>query len=277
MYSLSAGLKPLRPFDAWFGAHQRLDRFALKELHQLSGDGVVFPSVKQLLEFEGINGPDGIKIKTPAQGEPWHFYNPYDHTDTQIFDNMRVNYKNLVKALRAGNMTRASFEAAWLAHAIVDGLTPAHHYPYEEELVRLRGGQGKETRVSYKEKLLVTGDTVKETLKNNWGLVGDKGLLSTHMMFEFGVAVMIVPMRSISKKHAFNAAEVGLAYTKDGYIKYFQKVAREIADMQLYQSFYKAGWTPSLGRKVRGHMVPRIIHAVTLAWFSAVIEASKKR
>jgi hypothetical protein len=29
--------------------------------------------------------------------------------------------------------TERAFQAAWLAHAVVDGLTPAHHYPYESE------------------------------------------------------------------------------------------------------------------------------------------------
>lgn len=276
MYSVSAGLKPLRTFDAWFGAHQRIDRFALKQLQTvLSTDEIThFPTAKQLLEFEGINGPDGIKIKTPAQGEPWHFYNPYDPADTQILDIMRNHYKNLVVALKKENPTRASFEAAWLAHAIVDGLTPAHHYPYEDELLRLRGGAGVDTRTSYKEKLLMPGSSVFEKFKNNWAMMGDKGLLSTHMAFEFGVAVLIVPMRS-TRKNSLNAAELKLAGAKDGYIKYFQKQAKEIAELKLYERYYQSGWTPSMARRVRGQMTPLIVNAVTIAWYAAIIEAGK--
>lgn len=276
MYALSAGLKPLRSFDAWFGAHQRLDRFALKQLSLLLDpqQAALFPTSKQILEFEGINGPDGIKLKTPAQGEPWHFYNPYDPADDQILAIMRSNYKNLVSALKKGNMTRAAFEASWLAHAIVDGLTPAHHYPYEEEIVRLRGGEGLDSRTTYKDKLVMSGDTVRERLKNNWALVGEKGLLSTHMAFEFGVAVLIVPMRH-GRAIRLNAAELTLASSKDGYIKYFQKTAKEIADFELYQKFYQTSWTPSLARKVRTKMVPMIVDAVTVAWYAAVIEAQK--
>ncbi len=276
MYSLSAGLKSLRTFDAWFGAHQRLDRFALRQLKLLVRDDqlAAFPKSKQLMEFEGINGPDGIKVKTPAQGEPWHFYNPYDPKDTQILDIIRTHYKTLVKALKSGNETRAAFEAAWLAHAIVDGLTPAHHYPYEDELLRLRGGAGIDTRTSYKEKIVMPGASVFERFKNNWAMIGDKGLLSTHMAFEFGVAVLIVPMRSTRKK-GLNAAELKLSGTKDGYIKYFQKQAKDIADLDLYKRFYKAGWTPSMVRRVRGNMAPMIVNAVTLAWYAALTEARK--
>lgn len=276
MYSVSAGLKSLRTFDAWFGAHQRLDRFALRQLKTLIPPDQMagFPNAKQLMEFEGINGPDGIKIKTPAQGEPWHFYNPNDPDDTQILDILRGHYKKLVSALKKGNSTRASFEAAWLAHAIVDGLTPAHHYPYENELLRLRGGAGIDTRTSFKEKVIMPGDGVVEKFKNNWAMVGDKGLLSTHMAFEFGVAVLIVPMRS-TRKMSLNAAELKLASSRDGYIKYFQKQAKDIADLDMYKHFYKLGWTPTMVRRVRNQMAPMIVNAVTLAWYAAIVEARK--
>jgi len=276
VYSLSGGVKPLRPFDAWFGAHQRIDRFAIKRLEQVVGEQKVtaFPTIKQILEFEGINGPDGIKIKTPAQGEPWHYYNPRDKEDTRILDIIRANYKNLVKALKEENSTRAAFEAAWLAHAIVDGMTPAHHYPYEEELVRLRGGQSIETRNTYRGKLLMPGETLPQRIKHNWEMMGDKGLLSTHMAFEFGVAVLIVPMRR-GTSDALNEAELQLARTKDGYIKYFERRATDIAELELYEKFYHLGWTPKMVRLVRKQLVPAIVDTVTLAWYAAVAEARR--
>lgn len=56
---------------------------------------------------------------------------------------------NLTEALKADNYQRAAFEAAWMAHAITDGLTPAHHYPFEEKLEELRG-ESIETRNSTK-------------------------------------------------------------------------------------------------------------------------------
>lgn len=278
MYSLSGGLKPLRPFDAWFGAHQRIDRYAMNQLEDVFSDNNKnwIISRKQLLNFEGIDGPDGIKLKTPAQGEPWHYYNPFDESDTAILDIIKNHHSNLVKALRRGNRTRAAFEAAWMAHALVDGLTPAHHYPYEAELTRLRGGKGIETRTSYRDKLIAPGDTVGKKFKNNWEMVGDKGLMSTHMMFEFGVAVLIVPMGGLSKKKTLNAAELALAGQKDGYLKYFKKSAKEIANLKLYEKFYKAGWTPGLAKQVRGSMIPKIVNTVTLAWYSAALLAEKK-
>ena len=275
MYSGSS-LKPLRSFDAWFGAHQKIDRIAARHLKYLLGaQATIFPTVKSMMQFEGFDGPDGIKIKTPAQGEPWHYYNPYDKEDTQIIELLKKNFAELVTALKKDDKIRAGFEAAWLAHGLVDGLTPAHHYPYEEELVRLRGGAGKETRTSKREKVLMPGETIREKVSNNWGMWGEKGLLSTHVAFEIGVAVLIVPMRLTNRLP--NAAELQLARTKDGYIKLFQKAAVEIAELKLYERFYQSGWTPKVARLVRSELVPKIVDVVTLAWYAAVHEASKKR
>src|SRR6185312_4461763 len=117
----------------------------------------LFPKRRAIVRFEGMDGPDGIKRKTPAQDEPWHYLDPTNENDTQLLDIIDGHFDQLVLALREKNNTRAGFEAAWLAHAIVDGLTPAHHYPYEAKLSELRG-QGKETRTTIKEKLVIPGE-----------------------------------------------------------------------------------------------------------------------
>lgn len=269
MYAGST-LKQLKYFDAWFGAHQKIDRTALRHLHTCAGTGQ-FPNRKQILKFEGIDGPDGIKRKTPAQDEPWHFFDPNDAADTQLLDIIADHYKSLVKALREQNNTRASFEAAWLAHAIVDGLTPAHHYPYEQELVRLRGGAGIETRTTPKEKLLMPGDTIPKQVSNNWKMWGDKGLLATHLAFEMGVAVMIMPLRL--GRATPSQADLHLATSLPAE-QLFLRRAQEIDSMHLYEQFYKSGWTPKLAKVVRQDLLPKIINTVTLVWYAASKEAA---
>src|SRR4051812_47261517 len=122
-----------------FHAHQKLDRVARKHLEQLLPE-VFFPSSKQILKFEAGHGPDGAKLKRQNQVEqPWHFVDPHDVTDTLIHDEIEHHYCGLRDALKKRDDVRAAFEAAWLAHALVDGLTPAHHYPYEKMLEELRG------------------------------------------------------------------------------------------------------------------------------------------
>jgi len=267
-------LVPMKKFDAWFGAHQKIDRIARKNLRVVLADNAAFPLARQITRFEGIDGPDGIKRKSPAKDEPWHFLDPFEASEETVAGLIADHYVDLVQALRDYDMTRASFEAAWLAHAIVDGLTPAHHYPYEEELIKLRGGEGIETRSSAKEKVLMPGDTVTKQFKNNWKMWGDKGLLATHLSFEWGVAAIIAPLRL--KRSRPTAEELAEA-ERLGIAQLFLKRARQIAELRMYDEFYKSGWTPRLAKQVRRELAPIIINTVTLSWYVAIHDANKPR
>src|SRR5690606_5123358 len=144
------------------GVHQKFNRTARKMLSKIAETNG-FPSAKVINHFEGRNGPDGVKAKSPAQDEPWHYYDPYDPDDTQLLTIIEGHFRNLVKELKEQDEEKAAFEAAWLSHALVDGLTPAHHYPYEAELERIRGA-GKETRNTIRNKLIIKGETRRDAL-----------------------------------------------------------------------------------------------------------------
>lgn len=252
------------------GAHQKLNRLARSGLRQLLGDNKSFPSTREILHFEGINGPDAIKRKSPAKDEPWHYYSPFDTADTSLLDIIQVHYEQLVKSLKNKDEVRAAFEAAWLAHAIVDGLTPAHHYPYEEVLTELRGGAGIETRTTIKEKLVLPGDTRRKQVHNNWKMWGPRGLFATHSLFELGVAVLIAPF---SEKQVRLKAKDVADIESYGVVELFQRTAKEIGGLNMYDQYYKSGWTPRLARQVRNHLAPAIVKMVALAWYAAAIEA----
>lgn len=273
MYSGST-LKQLRTLDTWFGAHQKIDRLAYRHVKQLGQNTthITLPSIKNILAFEGVNGPDAIKRKTPAQDEPWHYYDPTNVDDTKLLDIISDHHQQLVLALREKNDTRAAFEAAWLAHAVVDGLTPAHHYPYEEELKKLRKGAGIETRKTPKDKLLMPGDTVREKMRNNWQMWGDKGLLATHIAFEAGVALLVLPLRY--KKLNLPTAQPKQT-GRNPYLLFFMSQAKKIAADGYYQQFYDSAWTPMLAKKVRRELIPEIVLTVAYVWYSALIEAQK--
>lgn len=253
------------------GAHQKLDRLARGSLRSLlNTDDGRFPEAKAILHFEGVNGPDAIKRKSPAKDEPWHYYSPFDDADTQIIEIIGQHYDHLVKALKAQDDVRASFEAAWLAHAIVDGLTPAHHFPYEETLTELRGGAGIETRTTVKEKIILPGDTRRQQVKNNWKMWGPRGLLATHGFFEFGVAALIAPF---SRKQVPIAEKDMHDLYKYGVLELFRRKAKEIDGLDMYGRYTNYGWTPRLARQVRNHLAPAIVKMVTLAWYAAAIDA----
>ena len=252
------------------GAHQKIDRVARKHLTKLVTDPKLFPSSKMILQFEGKNGPDAIKRKSPAKDEPWHYYSPFDDDDSRLIELIREHYNELVKQLKANNSERSAFEAAWLAHAIVDGLTPAHHYPYEEKLVELRGGEGIESRTTIKEKLVIPGETTTKRVKNNWKMWGPRGLFTSHGLFELGVATIIAPLgfgEAIPTKSELAAVkELGIT-------EQFKHKAREIAVLDMFDLYCKRGWTPKLAWQVRHKLGPTIVQTVTLAWYSALADA----
>jgi hypothetical protein len=252
------------------GAHQKLDRLAHAGLRRLLEDPTVFPSIRQVLHFEGVNGPDAIKRKSPAKDEPWHYYSPFDDDDNKLIDLLDAHYDRLVSALKQKDQVRAAFEAAWMAHAIVDGLTPAHHYPYEEVLTELRGGEGIETRTTVRQKLVLPGETRREQVKNNWKMWGPGGLLATHGFFEFGVAAIIAPFSL--KQVPITAKDMDQLY-EYGVLELFRRQAKEISGLDMFHRYMSKGWTPLLARQVRNHLAPTIVKTVTLAWYAATIDA----
>ena len=251
------------------GAHQKIDRVARQHLERLL-PGSHFPKIRSILHFEGGNGPDAIKRKSPAKDEPWHYLRPFDIEDTQLLDLIEHHYRTLVVSLRKQDEVRAAFEAAWLAHAIVDGLTPAHHYPYEEKLVELMSGRSIETRLTFKEKLVMPGETHSLQVKNNWKMWGPKGLFTTHAAFEWGVSMLMAPMKL---HRAIPGADHLAEFAAQPLQQWFRYQAQEVARLELYDTFYKSGWTIPLARRVRRQLAPQLVEAVVLAWYGATQEA----
>lgn len=255
---------------ALLGAHQKIDRVARKQLLRLPGEGEGFPLIKQILHFEGVNGPDGIKRKSPGKDEPWHYVDPFNEDDIQLSEMLNNHYSKLTSALKKQDLVRAAFEAAWLAHAIVDGLTPAHHYPYEQELSKLRGGEGLETRTTFRKKLIMTGDTKRERVRNNWKMWGAGGLYTSHASFEMGVATLIAPLTF--KETLPTAAELAKAH-EIGIVKLFNHAAREVAVLDMYKNYLQKGWTPKMAWQVRHRLGPILVSTVAITWYNALIDA----
>ncbi len=267
MYS---GLELTRFSGRLLGAHQKIDSISRRHLNKLLPKENLFPTISQILHFEGKNGPDGIKLKSPARDEPWHFYSPFNDADGKIIGLIMQHYEQLVIELKEGDKERTAFEAAWLAHAIVDGLTPAHHYPYEEKLSELRGGQGIETRDSIKEKLVMHGGTRREKAKNNWKMWGAKGLFMTHWWFEFGIATLIKPLNFGEAQPKKSDVE---HFNSIGLQEWFKRTAREVAVLDMYDVYYKKGWTTKLAYQVRHKLGPALVRTVTLTWYAALCDA----
>lgn len=258
-----------------FHAHQKLDRVAHRHLCALLPKGSFFPDIRQVLHFEAHKGPDNAKLKRQEKGEqPWHFIDPLDIGDTDLHRQIRHHYAGLVEALKQQDVVRGGFEAAWLAHALVDGLTPAHHFPYEAELERLRGGETRDTRKGLIGRVYVKGDTMLLSVQQSLKLVGPKGLLTNHAMFEAGAYAIIAPLRlSRAKPSPADLKRI----MQDGVVSEFQQTAKEIAQLKLYDRFIERGWVQAVSRDVRRELAPRMVRMVTLAWYAASCEAHEAK
>ncbi|MCA9301173.1 hypothetical protein H6801_00230 [Candidatus Nomurabacteria bacterium] len=250
------------------GAHQKFDRVARRFVHKLRPE-IDFPTTKQILHFEGNNGPDGIKRKSPGVDEPWHYWDPTDKNDTHLQKIITAHLEALTQQIIFKNPERVAFEAAWLAHAIVDGLTPAHHYPYEEKLLELRG-EGLETRTSIKDKIVIKGDTKRQTLSNNWKMWGAKGLMLSHASFEWGVSTVAMPL--LMKRAMPNEAQIKHAKNV-GFNTYLNEHALDILELNMYERFLRYGWTLKLSRQVKNVLCPKIVNSIAVAWIIAIDEA----
>ena len=252
------------------GVHQRIDRVAFKNLTPHLESLPSFPDIREILHFEGLNGPDGIKRKSPAKDEPWHYIDPTNPDDRAVVDMILDHIHNMAAAIRTDNRERTAFEAAWMAHAIVDSLTPAHHFPLEAKLEELRGGEGLETRITTKDKLVLPGKNKRHQIKNNWEYWGSKGVMTTHLGFELGVSAA---MTGATFEMAKPSEDELTRVKEEGYEPIFWEILHKVDSMKMYDEFSRLGWTRHLANETKKSLLPLIMKAVTLAWYRAIVES----
>ncbi len=247
------------------GMHQRIDRIAKRHFVHRVGRAVFFPSIKTILHFEGKNGPDGIKSKSPSIDEPWHYIAPGAGLDDPLVRHISDHLTNLTAALQNKDEIRAGFEAAWLSHAIVDGLTPAHHYPLAEKIEELWGKPHYERR-SKRDKIIIHSPKKRDMIVKNWQYWGARGVFNMHWAFEWGVAsaTTVGNFKDIGLKgHDFERIE------KEGYARYFLESLKAVDALKMYEDFGRNGWSVKLANTTRRELIPIIARNVCLAWYAA--------
>lgn len=262
-----AGFITVKHTSHWLGAHQRFNRVARRYINDHVAPGR-FPSARQIMRFEGYNGPDGLKIKSPHRHEPKHFYHP-ERDEGHVPHYVESHYRALVIALRDKDLVKAAFEASWLAHSITDGLTPAHHFPYEEEVEKLRGHHQDGDLPRRNDKFLIRGNGKRDTAKRTIQMMGSKGILSTHLNFEIGIAATVRAMRF---REGLNDGLLDHARSV-GEVTFFKEQSRKVYKRELYDKFYQNGWTVRLGREVKRHLAPVIAQTIAIIWLLAAEEA----
>jgi hypothetical protein len=251
------------------GVHQRLDMAARRIIKPYLAPKS-FPTARAILQFEGLDGPDGLKLKSPGVAEPKQLYDPLTETG-EVPRFIELHYLNLVSSLREKDMIRSAFEASWLAHFVTDGLTPAHHFPLHDELSKIKGHEaGKEK--SFLKKGFHMNGSISDAISNNWAIWGAKGLLSTHMNFEMGVAMIFITSRIRGK---LDHSKLAHARTV-GPVLFFKEEALDIANLDLYGQFYEHGWTNGLARSIKHRLAPQTAQTIGILWLLAYLEAASE-
>ena len=101
-------------------------------------------------------------------------------------------------------------------------------------------------------------------------LIGPKGLLTSHALFEGGAFTIMAPLRL---RNALPTAEDIAEIREFGVVGYFHRVAREVAVHEMYKRYMDRGWTQKLSRDIRRELAPRMVRMVTLAWYAALCDA----
>lgn len=270
MYATLDIIKGSKHSGKLIGVHQKLDKAARQLLgHELGRDARAFPSIEKILYFEGTRGPDGIKAKSPGVDEPEHFIQP-EKDDGVLRQYILDHQYNLTQALINNNHERAAFEAAWMAHAITDGLTPAHHYPFREVVDELMTDKDYKRIFGHEIKGIMRGDNIAQAARNNWLYWGAGGVMTKHIAFEYGVAYILAPMgikRMMPKnlkKANFKNVNIEAA---------FYESLKRVDSLKMYDNFLQTGWTTQLAIETRETLIPEIVRAITLGWASSIEQA----
>ncbi len=283
MYSTTALSKNSKFSGKIIGTHQQLDQAARKILTHFLPRGKYFPSSKEIIHFEGTRGPDGLKRKSPGEDEPSHLLmpdaeapHPSTHhitlaeLKTYPLTKLMLDHRwNLVQALREHDEYRAAFEAAWMAHYLADGLTPAHHFPLSS---------AKDELMTNKEFVKIFGEPIKgimhgrnslETARNNWLYWGAGGIMTKHVAFEYGVVTIAMSLPQRKFMPQINPAD----FRQVDPVTAFHESLTIIRKLNMYDEFRQEGWTTQLAFETKDILLPEIIRATARLWYSAVTEA----
>jgi len=247
--------------------HQRLIRIARHQTIPLLPANVDFPTAKQMIRFEGANGPDGLPGKHSITDEPHQFIDPAKN-DKKLFQHIKNHLYNAHQAYKRKNQTRFAFELAWLSHMVIDGLTPAHQQPFKDKLKELDPRTAEEVN-SLLKRIFMPGASFRDIFEKNWQRLGPRGLGTNHILFEAGIDFIVMPIRPRSYPNSITVDDI--KKVKAGrFLDLYWKSIQEISKLRMFERYEESSWTTELATEVREKLIPVAVRMVVLSWLAAV-------
>lgn len=91
-------------------------------------------------------------------------------------------------------------------------------------------------------------------------------------MFEFGFASTISPLRFADVAPSTDDIS---RVEHEGIVPLFEEAIHRVYKLEMYEEYYKKGWTHHLALESREQLAPILINTVTLAWYAAAYEAAR--
>lgn len=96
--------------------------------------------------------------------------------------------------------------------------------------------------------------------------------MTKHIAFEYGVALVCASKKAKKLTPKIDPKELKDLDLKTEFYKSFEK----INNLDMYTRFRHKGWTNELAAQSARVLLPEIVRAITLAWYSALPEEKKK-
>jgi hypothetical protein len=247
--------------------HQRLVRAARRIVPRYVSARTQLPSAKQIVHFEGKNGPDGLAGKHNIQDFPMEMLNP-THQRHELIEHLNHHLRALGRAHRHHDEVRVAFELAWSEHLIVDGLTPAHHHDYSDQVKQLDPRELDEIN-SILKRIFVRGAGLTDTIRKNWKKIGPRGVATNHILFEAGIDFITMPLSA--KRLEVELSPSDLKRVRQGkFVQVYLESVRRIADLHMFERYEHGGWSTDLVDDVRNVLLPECVKCIALGWLSVL-------
>ena len=210
-------------------------------------DFVGFIKLKDIYKYDGGYGPDRLWCQGERSTSEAYF-NP-ENGEGGALKQVAEHYRRTV--VRATRNLAWGKDFTWMSHFVVDALSPAHHF-----------GKKRKTRKKYRdwEDPYFNYITQMKSFKNKHTFF--EGLTNFWQVFSKREKVQFEKLEQVNG---------------DNIEIFMLNMIYKVREMKLYEEYVEKGWSRSLWRRIKTKLIPQIVYALAVVWWSLFEEVEAKR